>query len=96
VNVAKTDINSHSNNLAIGLGTLGVTSNVIAPGPIRNTEGMDILTLKADSEKENRFRILLGRQGSVKMSQMLPRISCPTQEIMSMGIFFLVSLSSCN
>jgi peroxisomal 2,4-dienoyl-CoA reductase len=66
VNVAKTGINALSNNLAIELGPLGVTSNVIAPGPIGNTEGMDRLTPKADSEKENHSPIPLGRQGSVK------------------------------
>lgn len=64
VNVAKTGINALSANLAIELGPLGVTSNVIAPGPIGNTEGMDILTPKAD--KEDHSRIPLGRQGSVK------------------------------
>ena len=46
------------------MGPLGVTSNVIAPGPIGDTEGMDRLTPASDAENDT--RIPLGRKGSVK------------------------------
>ena len=61
---AKAGVNALSNNLAIELGPQGVTSNVIAPGPIGDTEGMDRLTPAGDAE--NDARIPLGRKGSVK------------------------------
>ena len=63
--VAKAGVNALSNNLAIEMGPLGVTSNVIAPGPIEKTEGMDRLT-PASADKDTPSRIPLGRQGSVK------------------------------
>jgi peroxisomal 2,4-dienoyl-CoA reductase len=64
--VAKAGINALSNNLALEMGPLGVTSNVIAPGPIEKTEGMDRLTSASDADKDTPSRIPLGRQGSVK------------------------------
>jgi peroxisomal 2,4-dienoyl-CoA reductase len=66
VAVAKAGINALSGNLAIELGPLGVTSNVIAPGPIGNTEGMDRLTPHSDTAKDTPRKIPLGRWGSVK------------------------------
>ena len=65
VAVAKAGINALSNNLAIELGPLGVTSNVIAPGPIGSTEGMDRLTPSSDSAKDLPTKIPLGRWGHV-------------------------------
>lgn len=38
VSVAKAGVDALSNNTAIEFGPLGVTSNIIAPGPIANTE----------------------------------------------------------
>jgi NAD(P)-dependent dehydrogenase (short-subunit alcohol dehydrogenase family) len=38
VAVAKAGIDALSNNIALEYGPLGVTSNVIAPGPIASTE----------------------------------------------------------
>lgn len=38
VAVAKAGVDSLSHNIALEFGPLGVTSNVIAPGPIANTE----------------------------------------------------------
>lgn len=38
VNVAKAGVDALSNNVALEFGPLGVTSNVIAPGPIADTE----------------------------------------------------------
>src|ERR1700744_3365285 len=39
--VAKAGLDALSANVAIEYGPLGVTSNIIAPGPISGTEGMD-------------------------------------------------------
>jgi 2,4-dienoyl-CoA reductase [(3E)-enoyl-CoA-producing], peroxisomal len=55
-----------SNNFAIEMGPLGVTSNVTAPGPIGSTEGMDRLTPASDADKDKPSHIPLDRQGSVK------------------------------
>ena len=66
LSVAKAGINALSNNLAIELGPLGVTSNVVAPGPIGKTEGMDRLTPESDTDKDLPTKIPLGRWGSVK------------------------------
>jgi 2,4-dienoyl-CoA reductase [(3E)-enoyl-CoA-producing], peroxisomal len=38
VTVAKAGVDALSNNIALEFGPLGVTSNVISPGPIANTE----------------------------------------------------------
>lgn len=38
VAVAKAGIDALSNNIALEFGPLGITSNIIAPGPIANTE----------------------------------------------------------
>jgi peroxisomal 2,4-dienoyl-CoA reductase len=64
--VAKVGVNALSNTSAIEMGLLGVTLNVIAPGPIKKTEGMDGLTLASDVDKDTPSPIPLGRQGSVK------------------------------
>jgi peroxisomal 2,4-dienoyl-CoA reductase len=64
--VSKVGVNALSNTLAIEMGLLGVTPNVIAPGPIKKTEGVDGLTLASDANKDTPSPIPLGRQGSVK------------------------------
>lgn len=66
VAVAKFAVNAWSNNLAIEMGPLGVTSNIIAPGPIGASEGMNRLTPASDADKDGSSRIPLGKQGSVK------------------------------
>jgi peroxisomal 2,4-dienoyl-CoA reductase len=38
VAVAKAGVDALSNNVSLEFGPLGVTSNIIAPGPIANTE----------------------------------------------------------
>jgi 2,4-dienoyl-CoA reductase [(3E)-enoyl-CoA-producing], peroxisomal len=60
---AKAAVDALANNVAIEYGPLGVTSNVIAPGPIVGTEGMDRLSRK--TEREGRG-IPLNRYGTVK------------------------------
>jgi 2,4-dienoyl-CoA reductase [(3E)-enoyl-CoA-producing], peroxisomal len=38
VTVAKAGVDALSNNIALEFGPLGITSNIISPGPIANTE----------------------------------------------------------
>lgn len=64
---AKAAVDALTVNVAIEYGPLGVTSNIIAPGPIGGTEGMDRLSKshKAGSGKIGRT-IPAGRYGTVK------------------------------
>jgi 2,4-dienoyl-CoA reductase [(3E)-enoyl-CoA-producing], peroxisomal len=68
VSVAKAGVDALSNNVAIEYGPLGITSNVLTPGPITGTEGMDRLSKKARSAdpKSVAKRIPLGRWGLTK------------------------------
>jgi peroxisomal 2,4-dienoyl-CoA reductase len=65
VSVAKAGVDAMSVAIAIEQGPKGITSNVIAPGPIADTEGIDRL-----SKKETRTRaykaVPSGRYGTVK------------------------------
>ena len=65
VSVAKAGVDALSNNLALEFGPRGVTSNVIAPGPIGGTEGMERLS-KTDDLANSLKNIPLGRWGTVK------------------------------
>lgn len=65
VTVAKAGVDALSNNVALELGPRGVTSNVISPGPIAGTEGMERLS-KADDLADSLKRVPLGRWGTVK------------------------------
>lgn len=67
VAAAKAAVDSLSDAIAIEYGPLGVTSNVIAPGPIGGTEGMDRLA-KSDAESlaKSMKGVPLGRWGEVK------------------------------
>lgn len=64
---AKAAVDALAVNVAIEYGPLGVTSNIIAPGPIRGTEGMDRLS-KSHKEGESKVGrgIPAGRYGTVK------------------------------
>ena len=68
VAVAKAGVDALSANVAIEYGPFGVTSNIIAPGPIAGTEGMDRLSKKHNAKDEANAgkRIPLGRWGSIK------------------------------
>lgn len=71
VAVAKAGVDALSANVAIEYGPLGVTSNIIAPGPIAGTEGMDRLSKKHRSGDDTTGathgkRIPLGRWGTIK------------------------------
>jgi len=66
VSAAKAGVDALSAVLAVEEGPHGVRSNVIAPGPIAGTEGMDRLAPKSD-EAEARMRSYpAGRAGHVK------------------------------
>ncbi|KAL9103131.1 MAG: hypothetical protein Q9187_009044 [Circinaria calcarea] len=65
VSVAKAGIDALSASCAIELGPRGITSNVIAPGPIEDTEGMSRLARVEDREAA-RKKMPLGRGGKVR------------------------------
>ncbi|KAI9889587.1 MAG: hypothetical protein M1814_005190 [Vezdaea aestivalis] len=65
VSSAKAAVDALSASLAIEYGPRGVTSNVIAPGPIAGTEGMERLARANDVDSYARS-IPLGRWGSVR------------------------------
>ncbi|GAM88262.1 hypothetical protein ANO11243_062950 [Dothideomycetidae sp. 11243] len=67
VSAAKAAVDALSNNVAIEFGPRGVTSNVIAPGPIAETEGMKRLAGLSGSGKEGiAGSIPLQKYGSVR------------------------------
>lgn len=66
---AKAGVDALSAQICIEYGPLGLTSNVIAPGPIAGTEGLDRLSKKrvGDGGGANAFKnVPSGRAGSVK------------------------------
>lgn len=63
--VAKAGVDALSNNIALEFGPVGVTSNIITPGPIANTEGVERL-LPSNAREESRRRQPLGRNGSIR------------------------------
>ncbi|PYH67286.1 SDR family oxidoreductase [Aspergillus vadensis CBS 113365] len=65
VSVAKAGVDALSHSVAIEFGPLGVTSNIIAPGPIASTEGLDRL-LPSDTKDTYIKSQPLGRVGSVR------------------------------
>ncbi|KAL8824253.1 MAG: hypothetical protein Q9170_008217 [Blastenia crenularia] len=65
VSVAKAGVDALSASTAIEFGPHGVTSNIIAPGPIGGTEGMERLSRKEDTEMGMK-NVPLGRYGTVK------------------------------
>ncbi|KAJ5247676.1 Peroxisomal 2-4-dienoyl-CoA reductase [Penicillium chermesinum] len=65
VGVAKAGIDALSNSIAIEYGPRGVTSNIIAPGPIAQTEGLERL-LPSDTKADYINSQPLGRIGHVR------------------------------
>lgn len=67
VMAAKAAVDQISHSVAIEYGPYGITSNVITPGPIAGTEGMERLS-KSDEEsaKLSKKRVPVGRYGEVK------------------------------
>ncbi|KAI0364936.1 2,4-dienoyl-CoA reductase [Pilatotrama ljubarskyi] len=66
VSAAKAAVDATSAVLAVEEGPHGVRSNVIAPGPIAGTEGMDRLSAKGTDAKQQGWDTPLGRWGDVK------------------------------
>ena len=67
VMAAKAAVDQISNSVAIEYGPYGITSNVITPGPIANTEGMERLAkLDAETSERSKKAIPVGRWGEVK------------------------------
>lgn len=65
VAVAKAGVDALSANAAIEFGPHGVTSNVIAPGGIQATEGLERLS-RAEDRNAAAAMVPLGRHGTVK------------------------------
>jgi len=65
VSVAKAGVDAMAHAVAIEQGPRGITSNVIAPGPIADTEGMARLS-KSSSAKDSQRKVPSGRFGTVK------------------------------
>ena len=63
--MAKAGIDALSTSVSIEFGPRGVTSNIIAPGPIAGTEGMERLARKEDIETSMRH-IPIGRYGTTR------------------------------
>ncbi|KAL2055601.1 hypothetical protein ABVK25_003843 [Lepraria finkii] len=65
VSVAKAGVDALSHSAAVEFGPRGVTSNIIAPGPISGSEGMERLATK-EGNATARKSVPLGRYGTVK------------------------------
>jgi peroxisomal 2,4-dienoyl-CoA reductase len=65
VSVAKAGVDAMAMSVAIEQGPRGITSNIIAPGPIAETEGMARLS-KSDAKSKVAKSVPSGRFGSVK------------------------------
>ena len=63
--MAKAGVDALSHSAALEFGPRGVTSNIIAPGPISGTEGMERLATKEGNAKAYKS-VPLGRYGTVK------------------------------
>ncbi|KAH9885606.1 2,4-dienoyl-CoA reductase [Cubamyces lactineus] len=66
VSAAKAAVDATSAVLAVEEGPHGIRSNVIAPGPIAGTEGMDRLSAKGPSAQDYASIVPLGRDGDVR------------------------------
>jgi peroxisomal 2,4-dienoyl-CoA reductase len=67
VMAAKAAVDQISSSICIEYGPYGITSNVITPGPIANTEGMERLSRSDEDSKERSKRTIpTGRWGEVK------------------------------
>lgn len=66
VSVAKAGVDALSANVALEYGPRGVRSNVIAPGPIAGTHGMDRLSQNHFAGKVAGKEIPVGRWGTIK------------------------------
>lgn len=65
VSIAKAGVDAMAMSVAIEQGPKGITSNVISPGPIADTEGVARLS-REDSREKSMKQIPSGRYGTVK------------------------------
>lgn len=63
--VAKAGVDALAHSVCIEYGPYGITSNVVSPGPIAGTEGMERLSRK-DAAEDSKKSIPSGRWGTVK------------------------------
>jgi 2,4-dienoyl-CoA reductase [(3E)-enoyl-CoA-producing], peroxisomal len=66
VSAAKASVDSIMASVSLEYGPYGITSNVISPGPIDNTEGMTRLARGKPSKEMIRASVPLGRWGTVR------------------------------
>ncbi|OQO13786.1 hypothetical protein B0A48_02018 [Cryoendolithus antarcticus] len=67
VAAAKAAVDQIAHSISLEFGPLGVTSNVITPGPIAGTEGMERLSKQDEATlKRSKASVPLGRWGEVK------------------------------
>lgn len=66
VAAAKAAVDSLMASVTLEYGPFGVTSNVIAPGPIAGTEGMERLASRTKDRKAADAAIPSGRQGTIR------------------------------
>lgn len=65
VSVAKAGVDAMAMSVAIEQGPKGITSNIIAPGPIGGTEGMARLS-RSEASNKSKKAVPAGRWGAVK------------------------------
>jgi peroxisomal 2,4-dienoyl-CoA reductase len=65
VSIAKAGVDAMSTSIAIEQGPKGIKSNVIAPGPIADSEGIERLWKKGNKEKQHKA-VPIGRFGTAK------------------------------
>lgn len=66
VSAAKAAVDALAASVTLEYGPYGVTSNVIAPGPIANTEGMERLASSTADRKASEAAVPGGRWGTVR------------------------------
>ncbi len=66
VAAAKSSVDSISSSVALEFGPFGITSNVIAPGGIEGTEGMDRLSSTKLDYRQTARNIPSGRWGTIR------------------------------
>lgn len=66
VSAAKASVDALMASVCLEYGPYGITSNVVTPGPIDNTEGMLRLASSLKTDEDKRATVPLGRWGTVR------------------------------